>query len=804
MRQLAVTLRSLARRPSFTAVAVLTLAVGVASTTAVFSVIRGVLLRPLPYQRSDRLVGVWERDATGGRDRQAVCAPVFDEWRRRTDLFDGVAAYRDGYGIALTGDGDPVRVPAAITTPGLFAVLRTVPQAGRALAEKDAAEGANRVAVISDGLWRRRFAGAGGAIGRVVVMDGSPVEIVGVMPPGFSFPSPGTDVWLPLGLDGRDLADWQSHSLAVIGRLRPGWTAGAARERLDALAARLDAHRPEVGVTWRTTVLPFKASVVEPVRGPLLALLAAVALVLAVAVANVANLFLVRIASQRRELAIRRSLGASRRRVMGELLVEGAVVGAAAGAVGVPLAAWAVAVGRLVGPGILPRMQEVRVDAAVLGFAVVVALGAGVAAALVPAWRWSGGGTWAVLRVADRSSTADGDGARLRRGLVVAEVAAAVVVVAAAGVVLRSLANVLDVETGFDPDGVLTANLLLSSSRYPDMAGQAAFFDEVVRRAEALPGVVAAGATTDLPFSRTDTARRLLAEDVGASRGQAALDVPFRLVTPGYFRTMGVSVLAGRVFGAADRAGGPAVVVVNRSLAERMWPGERAVGRRVRFDGSDGPRCEVVGVVADTANDGLERSPGPAVYAPHRQRPWPWMTWMTVVVRASEHPEQLAPALRSAVWAVDTELPVEHVRTMADLMAASVSPRRFATIALTVFAAAASVLAVVGLYAAVACTVSLRRREIGVRMALGAGRREVVHAMVGSGFAMAVVGVGLGLAVSLLALRLLESGLFGVSPGDPVTLAGTGAGVLLVAVAAAAVPAWRAARLDPAEVLREP
>jgi putative ABC transport system permease protein len=777
--------------------AVVTLALGIGANTALFSLADAALLRPLPYPTADRLVLLWEtRPGTDAKER--ISPANFLDWRREARTLDAMAAWTT-WGFALTGDGEPEELSTVRASADLFRLLGVAPVLGRGFQPQDETTGRDRVVVLSHGFWAGRLGADSGAIGRTLTLDGEPYEIVGVMPAGFRFPDQGSvALWSPLAFDASELVSRAERRFHLIGRLAPGATPAEAGAELKLLARRLAAAHPETNAGWSAAAEPATEAVAAGGRPAITLLLGTVGLVLLLACANVGHLFLARALDRRRELALRVALGGGPGRLVRLLVLECGVVVALGAGGGVALAIWLVPLVHAFDPGLLPGWREGAIDGRVLGATLVLLLPIVLACGVLPALgalRLGAGSARGGVRL-----TAGRERGRARRALIVAEVSLAAALLAMAGLHLRSLTRLQQVDPGFDAQQVLAATVFLSGPRYDSDAGQAAFFTGLLERLGQRPGVTAAGAVTTLPMNPVGIDYDLpFSADGGPPASPAEQpQVDFRVVAGDYFAALGVPVLRGRGFEATDREDGAPVAIVNRTLADRYYPGESPVGRKVWVGGGIG-EATVVGVVGDVRHRGLAARPAPEIYVPHRQDPH---GGMTVVVRASGDPTALARAVKEDVYGLDPAQPISDLTTLPDLLHAAVAPQRFTLLLLGGFAGLALLLAAVGVYGIIAYTVSGRTREIGIRIALGAAAREVRRTVMGPALGLAAVGVGLGSAGAALLGRVLAADLYEVSPHDPLAL-GLAALVLLAAAAAAsAIPARRAARIDPLVALR--
>jgi len=796
VRDLRIALRSLARRPGFAIVSGVTLALGIGATTAVYTVVDAVLLRPLPYPDSDRLVRVFETFPEQGVDRNPVTAGNFGDWRREDRIFEALAAWTHGAADLTGAAGEaPERVPFANVTASFFRVLGVAPRIGRTWTAEDEASGC--FVVLSEGFWRDRLGAREDAVGEDLTLSGESCRVLGVMPASVRFPDE-VPLWSNLVLDADDFANRKSHYLRVVARLEPGMTVPQAQEAMAAAVARITREHPQWMTGWGAAVVPLQRSMVSDVRTALLVLLGAVGLVLAIACANVANLLLAQAAGRDREMATRTALGASRGQLLRQLLSESLILATAGSAAGVLLAAWGVEVLLRLYPGSLPRGGEVAVDGRVLLVALAVSLVASLAFGLVPAFRL---GERRLRRgLVSGHLGVDPGRQRLRAGLVVAELALAVTLAVGAGLLVGSLWKLSQVDVGFEPEGLVESWVLLPSARYPGIDDHSRFVGEAVRRVEALPGVASAAAGTNIPLAGGAPTFSFAIEGRPEPAPGEWVDLPYIAVTPGFFETLEIPRLEGRDFALRDTADASAVLVISEAMARRFWGDESPVGARLRFRAEDF-WYTIVGVVGNVREEGPDAEPGQVMYAPMAQRKWRWMSSVHLVARTREDPRPLIPWLREAIWSLDPELPATP-RTFDELVSRSTAERRFQMVLLGLFAVLALVLSSCGVFGVMAALVAARRREIGVRMALGARRGQVLGWILRHGVGLTVLGLGLGVLGAVASSRWLESLLFGVSPTEPVVLAVVTAVLAAVALSAAWLPARRAAHIDPAEVLR--
>ena len=793
-------LRRLRRSPSFTAAAVLTLALGIGANTALFSLADAALLRPLPYPTAERLMMVWETQPNHGKTRERVSAANFLDWRRESRSFDAMAAW-SAWGFALTGEGEPEELSSVRVSPGLFDLLGVAPALGRGFLPAEETTGRDRVVVVSHGFWAGRLGGDPRAIGRTLTLDGQPHEIVGVMPPGFRFPDDASvALWNPLAFDASELTTRAERRFNVIGRLAAGSTADEAAAELQLLARRLaDAH-PETNAGWSIAAAPAVEAVVAGGRTALTLLLGTVALVLLLACSNVGHLLLARSLDRCGELAVRVALGGSPMRLIRLLAVESGALVILGAIGGVALAAWVVPLVHAADPGLLPRWRDAAVDERILLLTMALLLPVAFVCGVLPALSAIGLVGRTAAPSAGPRHTVGRERGRVRRALIVAEVALAAVLLALAGLHLRSLARLQQVDPGFDPERVLTATIFPSGPRYSSDTGQIAFFAGLLDRLARRPDVASAGAVTTLPMNPVGIDYDLpFSADGSPPASPAELqEVDFRVVAGDYFATLGVPVIRGRSFDVRDREGGAPVVVVNRTLANRHYPGENPIGRRAWIGGGIG-EATIVGVVGDVRHRSLAARPKAELYVPFRQYPH---GGMTVVVRGSADPAGLARAVKDDVYALDPAQPITALTTLPTLRRGDLAPRRFNLLLLGGFAALALLLSGIGVYGIIAYTVSGRTREIGIRMALGAVGRDIHRALLAPTVGLALLGATIGGIAAALVARRLAPDLYQVEPHDPLTFAGVALVLLAVATAACAIPARRAARVDPLVALR--
>ena len=795
--------RTLAKSPGFCAAAVATLALGIGANTAIFSIVRAVLWSPLPYRDAQRLVRIGHRRPDSARPGASFSPQDFQDLKSADTGLAAAATYFFVPGLSgmnLNEAGEPARISVAFVSGNFFPTLGVPAASGRTLLPEEEAPGKDGVVVLSHRLFLRQFGGDRSVVGRVVRLDGRQFTVVGVMPPSFAFPSADADAWAPLSLMGEDEVPHRREVrwLSVIGRLGPGTSLASLRSRADGLLGRLAKEYPDSNEGFdRATVEPLSDTIFGDVRAPLLLLLAAVALVLLIACANLASLLLARSSARVREIAIRTALGAPRRRIIRQLLTESALVALAGGAAGLLVGTWTIeilisAIGRS-----LPRAAEIRMDGTVLLFALALSLATGLLFGLLPALFASRPSLASALEGAGRSGTSDRSRRTILRSLVAGEAMVAVVLLVGAGLLTRSLWNLLHVDTGARVENVLTLSITIPEDRYPYGPAETAYRARLLEGLKAVPGVTAVGASKTMFLKGGG-------EPYGFSLpGRTGRESVIRpeagvfIVTPGFFAAIGIPVLAGRDFTIEDIETEKAVILVNKTLARQLWPGEDPVGKTVLF-GQNRPYT-VIGVAGDARQDGLSRPAGAAVYGPISHFP---RSTMKFYLRSRQEPASLAAAARAAIARVDREQPVSEIATLEQVVSETVARPRFLTWLLVAFGALAVGLAVLGVYGLLSYTVAQRTREIGVRIALGANSGNILRLVVGEGAALCAAGAALAIPVSLAAGRLVRSLLFGVRPADPAVFAGASLFLVAVAAAAAALPARRAASIDPIEALR--
>ena len=798
LSQLRHSTRALIRSPGFSVAAVLCLALAIGANTAIFTVVNAVLLKPLGYAEPSRLVMLWERSQQRPDGHNSVAPADFLDWRALNHSFTDIAAFYEGH-VSVTGLGEPEQVAMQGVTASIFPVLGVPPALGRSFTEDEDTPSGPAVTVLSHEFWRSHFNADPHVLGRALMLDGTPFTVIGVMPPGFVVKGRATAppaLWTPLSLDrANDYRETSGRYLLSVGRLKPGVTVAAADADLRAVAARLAQEHPVFNAGWTTTLVPMQESVTGAARTPLLVLAGVVAFVLLIACANVANLQLARGAARRRELAVRTALGASRSRLLRELLTESLLVAAAGGMLGLLLAVWGTAALVAAAPPAVPRLADIAVDGRTLLFTAALSIVTGLLFGLLPALHGSRTNLNDVLKEGGRGAA----GGRVRSGLVAAQLALSLILLVGAGLLIRSFARLSREDPGFDAGHVLTARVDLPRSRYATDARQVAFFDQLLAQIRRVPGVTAASAINWLPFGGNGSATDYFVEGRPVPAPGQELDADIRAVDPDYFHTLQIPIRSGEMFTTRD---GPAVrkaVVVNEALVHQVFRGENPIGRRILMPWGDTLVGEIVGVVGDTRHAGLDSLPHPTIFWALAQFP---SSFMSLVIRTSRPPEALVSPVARELHALDPALPLADARPLDAYLGQSIAAQRFTMLLLAAFAAVAVILAAIGISAVVANAVVQRTREIGVRMALGAARQDVVRLIIGQGMPLVGVGIAVGLAGAFALSRVLRSLLYGVSPTDAVTFAGVAVLLAVVAVVAAYLPARRAAAVDPMVALR--
>lgn len=793
-------IRVLLTKPGFTAVALVTLALGIGANTMIFSVVNAVLLRPLPFPDSSRLVRIGESHQRVASQTSNFTYASFLDLGEQTESLEHIAASRF-WTENLTDGSEPEEVFSMLVSAQFFPALGVAPMLGRTFQPEEDQPGRDNVAVISNGLWQRRYGADPGLLGKTIKVSGVDRTVIGVMPPGFQsgFIFSGQyDLWTPLVATGMLRDNRRSHLLAVIARLRSGATMEQAQAELASFAGRVEEQNPGIDPDLAVNVIGLQERLVAPLRPALIVLLCAVGFVLLIACANVANLLLARAATREREMAIRLALGAGRGRLVRQLLTESVLLAVAGGAAGLLLAVWGIDTIKAINQGNLPRLGEVSIDAQVLGFTLLISLLTGILFGMAPVLQLPHLSLHEVIKEGARGS----GGTRrrwVRQALVVSEVALALVLLIGAGLLINSFWRLQQVDRGFDAENVLTIRLTLPRAKYARNDQQVAFLKEVLERVSQAPRVRSAGATSTLPLNGGPATDFEIEGRAPAVPGEEP-SADIRIVDPNYFRTMSIPLRAGRSFTERDTASAPTVMVINEHMARRFWPNEEPVGKRVTMKDWGPPLTgEVVGVVGDVKSSGLDSETRPMIYWPYPQFP---TIFNNIVVKTDSDPSSVAAALKSQIWSVDQELPISSISTMEKVLANSVAPRRFNMLLLGIFAAVALALAAVGIYGVISYTVSQRTHEIGIRVALGARSADVLKLVVVQGMSLALAGVGVGLLAAFGLTRLMSGLLFEVGPTDAATYLVIASLLTGVALVACLVPARRAIKVDPMTALR--
>jgi putative ABC transport system permease protein len=792
--------RSLIKRPGFTAIAVITLALGIGANSAIFSAINALLLKPLPIPDQDRVVAIWDKDPSHGIEHNEVAFANYLDWRAQNHSFDQLALER-WWSTNLSGGDIPERIQGFLVTTNFFDVVRVKPASGRNFSEDENQPGKDRVAIIAYSLWQRRFGSDPAIVNKTIMTNGIPRTIIGVLPEGFNYPK-GAEIYSPIAMTPELIKSRRNHSYYVIGRLKDGVNLQSAQADIDTITARLAAQYPDSNVGLGATVYPIVADTTRIYSRAMWIMMAAVGFVLLIACANVANLTLARAGGRQKEIALRAALGASRWRIVRQMLVECVIVALLGGAAGIVVALWGIDLLRTANPGEAAKYADgwknFGINYQVLLFTLGLSLLSGLIFGLAPAWQISKPNLNDALKEGGRQAGAGSH--RLRNLLVVSEVALSLMLLIGAGLFIRSFTALLKADPGFNPEGIITANINLPVAKYKEESQRGAFYADLVQRVKSLPGVQNAAAVNYIPLGGANSSDVFLVEgEPEPPPGQENVG-RYRVCTPDYFQTMGMTILKGRGFTAQDKAGSLPVVIVNETLARKYWPNGEALGKRIRFEGpiERAPWMQIVGIAQDVKHE-LNLPVTPEYYLPHSQDSW---NAMVLVARTSVDPSSMAAPIRQQVSAIDKDQPVFDVKTMNDVRAISISVYSIGSATMTIFAALALLLAAVGIYGVMAFTVSQRTQEIGIRMALGAQALDVLKLVLRNGMLLAAIGALIGLAGAFAITRFMSSLLFGVSPTDILTFALVTAGLLLVALCACYLPARRATKVDPLVALR--
>ncbi|HXG65436.1 MAG TPA: ABC transporter permease [Blastocatellia bacterium] len=795
-------IRILFRRPGFTVVAIIALALGIGANSAIFSVVNAVLLRPLRYKNPGQLVWIRETNFAAGIESEPASPPNYTDWRSQNESFTDMAAFANTAAI-LTDAGEPERIPGSAVTSNFFDVLGVNALLGRTFMPHEDQAGNQRVAVLSYGLWARRFGADPNIIGATVMFNGNPYTIIGVMPQDFQHPVPGArnpaQLWLPLVFD-MSQEHRRGDYLGVIARRKPEVSLEQARAEMQAIAARLEQQYPATNTGWSVSVTPLHEHFVGDVRPALLVLLGAVCFLLLIACANVANLLLARAAARQKEIAIRAALGAGRWRVVRQLLTESVILALMGGAGGLVLAMWGIEALQALSPETIPRLNELSLDGRVVGFTLAVSLLTGIVFGLAPALQVSSPRLNETLKEGGRGSAEGARGNRIRSLLAATEIALALVLLVGAGLMIRSFLRLQDVNPGFRTERVLTTQLLLPRSKYKEGPQVAAFSTQLLERVGSLPGVEAAGLIDILALSGGGNFLGFSVEGRPLPPAGQNPDAETFVIGGDYFRTMGIPLMKGRLFTRQDNLDAPGAVIISETMARRFWPDEDPMGKRITTGNPQtGPWFTVVGIVGDVRHQELSAEPYPQMYFPYTQRP---RNSFTLVARTSSDPLAMVAAIRSQVQEMDPNQPLYNVRTMEQVLADSIGRPRFNTLLIAIFAVVALILATVGIYGVISYSVTQRTHEIGIRMALGARATDILAMVFKQGLKLALAGVAVGLAGAFALTQLMSSLLFGVTAADPITYVAISLLLTGVALAASYLPARRATKVDPMVALR--
>jgi putative ABC transport system permease protein len=796
-------LRMLMKNPAFTIIAVLALALGIGANTAIFSVVNTLLLRPLPYKNPEQLVVIWENATHLGFPKNTPSPANFLDWQKQNTLFTGMGAFAERT-FNLTGVGEPERLEGRRVSANLFELLGVKPILGRTFVPDEDKPG-TKVALLNESLWKRRFGSDPGVIGRALALNGESYTVVGVLPNSVRLPGFGNwrdQVWVPLAFPAEEAASRGNHFLEVIGRMKPGVTLPQARAEMETIAARLAQQYPEDNTRIGSVVTPLHEEIVGDMKPALLILLGAVAFVLLIACANVANLLLARAAARHKEIALRLALGADRVRLTKQLLVESVMLSLLGGAVGLALAYAGLQVLTRFIPPDVAHADMIAIDAKVLLFTLLVALVTGLIFGLAPASQATHFNLNDTLKEGGRDSGAGPRGKRLRSALVIGEVAVSFLLLIGAGLLINSFMHLRNLDPGFRADHMLTLNVDLSETKYPDNARRVAFFDEVVRRVQALPGVRSIAVAGNLPFTYNGDSMPIGAEGIQDPPPDQRPDVIYRAVGPGYFSTMGIPLVSGRDFNDQDTLDTTLAVVVSEKTARHYWPNADPIGKRIRNGSttSDAPWRTVIGVVKDVRQNDFVAEPKMQMYFSYRQLRS--LVPNALIVRTAVDPLSVATSVRNAIWAVDKDQTVANIDSMEHIVAGAVARQRFSMLLLAIFAGVALILAAVGIYGVMSYSVAQQTREIGIRMALGAQRSDVLKMTVKQGLKLVGLGLVIGLVAAFVLTRVMATLLFGISATDPLTFFSISLVLLAVALLASYIPALRATRVDPMIALR--
>jgi putative ABC transport system permease protein len=802
LKDLRYGLRSLLKHKAFTGIAILTLALGIGANTAIFSLVNAVLLRSLPFQEPDRVVMVWEDASFAGFPRNTPAPANYVDWKAQNRVFEDMATF-DERSFNLTGDGDPEKVDAYGVTANFFGLLGIRPVLGRVILPEEDKPEANKVVMLSYSLWQQRYGGERSVVGRELLLNGEKHTVVGVMPAGFQFMESHVGLWVPIAFTSETLAQRNSHFLTVIARMKPGITLAQANADIQTVQQRISHDHPDEAGRLGAFVIPLRDQLAGDVRRPLLVLLVAVGFVLLIACANIANLLLSRAASRSREMAVRTALGASRIRIVRQLLVESLLLATAGAVSGLLLASWSFAFLQRLIPDGLVLSTKLNLDLRVLGFTLLLALLTAVFFGLVPAFQAAKIDLNLALKQGGGRTGLNAGGNRLRSVMVVTEVALALVLLVGAGLLVQTFLKLRDQYSGLRPDNVLTMRTVLPPNKYPEQPQRAVFYKQVLERVRSIPGVVSAGYATTIPLAWKGGTSGFYPEGrtvEQALAGGLSYDANHRQVSADYLKTMGIPLLRGRPVSDSDDERAMPVAVVNETMARQYWPGEDAIGKRFKIGGpeEDTPWRTIVGVAGDVRQMGVDEPVKAEMYIPYAQiTDQQWYAPRDLVIRTTVDPLSIVAAARNEIHQVDPAQPISNVRTMDEVLGEETASRRLGMTLLTIFAALALLLATLGIYGVLAYFVVQHTQEIGVRVALGAQRRNILGLVFKKGMTLTLLGVAIGLAVAFALTRLMASLLYGVSTTDPLTYAAIAGLLMAVALVACYLPARRATKVDP-------
>jgi putative ABC transport system permease protein len=798
-------LRQLLKHRAFSLIAILALALGIGANTAIFSVVNAVLLRPLPYPAPERLVWLWGTNPLNDIPKENASYPDYVDWRAQAQSFQAMGGYAQTSPI-LTGEGEPERLPGAYVMGDFFTALGVEPALGRKFLPEENETGKNRVVILSHALWQQRFGGDPKIIGQQIQISGNPHTVVGVLPANFQDPIPGAtktmQLWLPLAATDQMRQSRRGDFLNVIARLKPQASLESARAEMTGIAARLEKQYPDTNTQWGVIVQPLHETLTGDVRPALLILVSAVAFLLLIACANVANLLLARASSRQREIAIRAALGASRGRVVRQLLTENVVLSLCGGGLGLLFAWWGIQALLGLSPGNIPRLGSISIDREVLFFTLGVSLITGVLFGLVPAFTASRPDLNNTLKEGGRSAAESAGGRRLRSALAVAEIALSLVLLVGAGLLIRSFLRLQEVRPGFNPQHLLCVDLALPSAKYKEDQQSVNFFDQLLGALAQQPGVQGAAVSEGLPLGGGGGFLAFAVEGRLLARTDRTPDAETRVVSPDYFRTMQIPLRTGRLLNERDVTGAPDAVVISETLVKKYFPGQDPIGKRLTFGDPQAKDVEwytVVGVVGDVRGVSLNEEPYGQLYTSYRQTP---RRALTLIVQTAGEPTAMLGTVREKIWALDRQQPLYNVRTAEQVLEKSIARPRFNMLLITILASVALVLAAVGIYGVISYSVTQRTHEIGVRMALGASAADVLKLVVGQGMLLAGMGVVLGLLAAFALTRIMATLLFGVTATDPFTYFGLAFVLTAIAFLACYIPARRATKVNPVNALR--